>query len=404
MDIQQNNSSIGESTPIMPKLEPTLPIRRKRGLIYIGIILGLITLIVITIAVTMLLNNNKSTSNSTDNQNIVSYTVDNNTTLPIDNNPLNEELSFDIDTSAWGSNKTVNIKLTVPEGTSLKKEVKSHELGYTLTNGNNFMYIFLPYESFPAPYSSIEEVGVNPQFGPITRFTIAAEVHKDTFFYTSNHNLNGICTKEMYGYDEPCGERFIGTANGENIFVSCPVSSKEFCDDLVVSLKVKTTTLPESTKNLSLEIDFSDWMNYTIKKFELANVSSTATATLVNEQGNRVKGYRIENSEFSLFLYYPYESFPGRVLLEEGNISNEQFGTIKRVKFNDSSDKSYYVNERNFFNCSDINMEGEEGKCAGFYMKENSTPDSEYAFAICERGTQICDSIISTLKVSTVKK
>ncbi len=404
MDTQQDISSTVESGPTMPKVEPTLPKRKNKGLIYGGIALGLIALVITTIALTMLLTKDRSTPTSSGNNN-VSYTVTNTTLIPTESNETtNEELSFDIDTSPWGSNRSVNVKLTVPEGTTLQKEVKSHELGYTLTNGANSMYVFLPYESFPVAYSSIQEVGTNAQFGPLSRFTIAAEVHKDTFFYTSNQNLNGICTQEMYGYDEPCGERFIGTANDENIFVSCPVSSKEFCDNAVVSIKVRTTTQPQSTKSLSLEIDFSDWMNYSIKKLELANVPTSASATLVSEQGNRVKGYRIQNNEFSLFLYYPYESFPGRVLSEEGNISNEQFGTIKRVKFNDAPDKSYYVNERNFFNCNDIMIEGWEGKCAGFYMKEDSTSDSEHAFAICERGTEICDSIITTLKTSTIKK
>jgi len=404
MDMQQNPSPIAQPLPAIPQAEPILPKRRNKRLLYGGITLGVIALVSATVALTMLLTNNANTPNSTNNKDTVSYTVqDTETTLPSteDQDSLNEELSFDIDLSSWGSNRSVNVKLMVQEGTSLKKEVKSHELGYTLTNGANSMYVFLPYESFPVPYSSFERVGTNVQFGTISRFTIDEEVYADTVFYTSNENLNGICTEGMYNYTTPCGERFIGTANAESIFVSCPTSSKEFCDSAVLTMSVKTSP-SAATKDLSLEIDFSDWMNYTIKTLELSNVPASASATLVSEQNNRVKGYRIQNEDFSLFLHYPYEGISGQVSSKEGNLNNVQFGEVLRVVFKDELDKTYYVGTEGFFNCEDvIHVEGWTGECSVRSLNESSNPQTEHVFAICERGFDYCDSLVESLKVST---
>ncbi len=403
MDIQQNTGSLAQPVTTTPEVEVKMPKRRNKAWIYVGITAGLIALIALTVAITILLTGKKDSTNGTVDQNIVSSP--NQETLPEQETPAEKtkDISFDINTSVWNGSKSINVNLVVPEDSTYIQENSSHILGYRIINGANSMYVFIPYESMPTAYTSLTVVGANSQFGTISRFTTSVETDKNTYMYTTNDNLNGICKSPegMYGYSEPCGERFMGTANGEYIFISCPTTSKDFCDKAVLSINVKTTVVEESTKSISAEIDFGEWMSQTVQKFEVANVPMNATYTQVSEQGNRVKGYRIQNENFSLLLYYPYESFPGQILSEEGNITNEQFGTIKRLKFKDAGDNSYYVNQTNYFDCSEINVSGWEGKCAGFFMKESDGTNGEHIFAICEKGFETCDKIIATLKVSS---
>jgi len=399
MDMNQVSAQSNIQPLVSPEKVPTLPKRRNNGLI-IGLVIAFSIALILGLSALLLVL--KGTFKPAVNEPMpVSNTVSTVTPKPLELQPVesNEAFSFNIGTSIWNVKTDVKVEIKAPIGSTVIENNSSHSLGYKITNAENSMTFYIPYESFPANYSKFQEIGTNNQFGKIFRFS--TESSTDLYSYTSSDNLNKNCSQQ------PCGELFVGKSNSEVIYINCPIISKDFCDKIVLSTQVSKITVPVTTKDLSLDLDLSVWMNNSIRNVKISNVPSTATSFYETQSNGRIMGYRIRNEEFNLFIYVNYESLPGQFVKTEGSIANNQFGNLKRVYFKDLEYKAQYVSTKDIFNeCPYGAMDSTyyNVNCAEQNISDgNKSGNGESIYATCESGFETCDKIISSLTVKSTE-